>query len=188
MSRVPTRLFNQIDDEFAGTRKSSGGKLLFDKRLGRCRKLNEYRHWFSTYEGSERCLLNHMPPNDFRQTTRRALTNAKNQVTISEARIEADGAKKQPRGRVFRGPRGVIPWRRSGCDTAPPRSTKLHREAPTPAQLTQKLRSASLFASTQEGGQRPVPANRPPPVKLLKWLVSRQPSEAIHHAACRRHR
>ena len=30
--------------------------------------------------------------------------------------------------------------------------------------------AANLIASTQEGGQRPIPANQPPPVKLLKWL------------------
>ena len=52
----------------------------------------------------------------------------------------------------FAAPVALFPGGEAVFKAASPRSKKLHREALTPTQLTQKLRSASLYASTQEGG------------------------------------
>src|SRR5262249_30621839 len=66
-----------------------------------------------------------------------------------------------------RGPRILFPaagaafnGRSGGQYKASPGSTRTRR-------LTQKSLHARQIASTQEGGQRPIPANQPPPMKLL---------------------
>jgi len=79
--------------------------------------------------------------------------------------------KKRPRGLrpIDRSPRVVIPDAGAAQDRSGV-SKKLHREALAGA-IDPEIAFRKLIASTQEGGQRFIPANKPPPMKLLKVCV-----------------
>jgi len=68
-------------------------------------------------------------------------------------------------GKAVAAPASVIPGAGAVFKAAPALSKKLHREALGRA-TDPEVASRELYASTQEGGQRQVPANLPPPAEL----------------------
>lgn len=88
---------------------------------------------------------------------------------------EAPWPAREPRNDQGRGccsqPRpGVIPGAGTACEGCPSGQSKLHREAPQRA-IDPETALCGLYASTQEGGWRHIPANLPPTVKLRVFVM-----------------
>ena len=79
--------------------------------------------------------------------------------------------KKRPRARLpLAASPWRDPWRRGSFGGCPGAQSKLHREAPKSA-IDPETAMFGLYASTQEGGWRHIPANLPPTMKLqvFEW-------------------